>query len=105
MKFLPDLPLIPRPSGEDTAWARQLSSTLSRNLSEIAFRGNRVVPKDGSEAMTGPLVLASYLKAALPAAASYTGGLIFVSNETGGATVAFSDGTNWRRVQDRAVVS
>ena len=31
--------------------------------------------------------------------------LIFVYDETGGATLAFSDGTNWRRVQDRAVVS
>lgn len=32
-------------------------------------------------------------------------GPIFVSDETGGATLAFSDGTNWRRVQDRAVIS
>lgn len=31
--------------------------------------------------------------------------LIYVSDETGGATLAFSDGTNWRRVQDRAIVS
>ena len=33
------------------------------------------------------------------------GGFIFVSDETGGATMAFSDGTNWRRVQDRAIVA
>ena len=33
------------------------------------------------------------------------GGIIFVSDETGGATLALSDGTNWRRVQDRAVVA
>lgn len=32
-------------------------------------------------------------------------GLIYVSDETGGAVPAFSDGTNWRRVTDRAVVS
>jgi hypothetical protein len=32
--------------------------------------------------------------------------LIFVSNEVGGATVAFSDGAgNWRRVQDRAIIA
>ena len=30
------------------------------------------------------------------------GDMIFVSNETGGATMAFYDGSNWRRVQDRA---
>lgn len=33
------------------------------------------------------------------------GGIILVTDETGGATLAFSDGTNWRRVQDRAVVA
>ena len=33
------------------------------------------------------------------------GDMIFVSDETGGATMAFYDGTNWRRLQDRAVVS
>ena len=33
------------------------------------------------------------------------GDMIFVSNETGGATMAFYDGTNWRRIQDRAVIS
>lgn len=31
--------------------------------------------------------------------------LVFVSNEAGGATLAFWDGTNWRRVQDRAIVA
>lgn len=31
--------------------------------------------------------------------------LIYVSDETGGAVVAFSDGTNFRRVTDRAIVS
>jgi hypothetical protein len=30
---------------------------------------------------------------------------IFVTDETGGYTLAFTDGTNWRRVQDRAIVS
>lgn len=32
-------------------------------------------------------------------------GLIGVSDETGGAVPAFSDGSNWRRVTDRTVVS
>jgi hypothetical protein len=31
--------------------------------------------------------------------------LIYVSDEVGGAVPAFSDGTNWRRVTDRAIVS
>lgn len=47
----------------------------------------------------------TYTVASKPSAATYPRGLIYVSNEAGGATLAFSDGTNWRRVQDRAVVS
>lgn len=48
--------------------------------------------------------LRSYVVAGLPSA-STAGQIIFVSDETGGAVIAFSDGTNWRRVSDRAVVS
>lgn len=47
----------------------------------------------------------SFTVAGVPAASSYTGGIIYVSDETGGATMAFSDGTDWRRVQDRAIIS
>ena len=47
----------------------------------------------------------TYTVLTVPTASSYPRGIIYVSDETGGATLAFSDGTNWRRVQDRAVVS
>lgn len=47
----------------------------------------------------------SYTVLTLPTAATYPRGLIYVSNESGGATLAFSDGVSWRRVQDMAVVS
>ena len=43
--------------------------------------------------------------AQLPAAAQFQGAMVLVSNESGGAVPAFSDGANWRRVTDRAVVS
>jgi hypothetical protein len=33
------------------------------------------------------------------------GKMIYVSDESGGATLAFNDGTNWRRITDRAIVS
>lgn len=33
------------------------------------------------------------------------GDMVFVSDETGGATMAFYDGTDWRRIQDRQIVS
>lgn len=45
-----------------------------------------------------------YTVASLPPAAGNTR-LAVVTDEVGGATLAFSDGANWRRVQDRAVVS
>lgn len=45
-----------------------------------------------------------YTVATLPTAENQAG-MIFVSDETGGAVPAFSDGTNFRRVTDRAIVS
>lgn len=53
----------------------------------------------------GPVCVKSYTVAGVPAANAAAGQIIYVSNETGGAVLAFSDGTNWRRVTDRAVVS
>lgn len=50
------------------------------------------------------IYLPSFAKASLPSAVE-AAGLIYVTDEAGGAVVAFSDGTSWRRVTDRAVVS
>jgi len=48
----------------------------------------------------------SYTVATVPGAAtSGAGSIIFVSDESGGAVLAFSDGTDWRRTTDRAVIS
>ena len=49
------------------------------------------------------VIVPEYTVATVPSAV--TKGWIFVSDETGGATMAFADGTNWRRVQDRAIIS
>ena len=50
--------------------------------------------------------LTSYTVATLPEVPDVLfPGLIYVSDETGGAVPAFSDGTDWRRVTDRAVIS
>jgi hypothetical protein len=46
----------------------------------------------------------SFTVATVPSAAQ-PGQMIYVSDETGGATMAFSDGSNWRRITDRAVIS
>lgn len=71
----------------------------------IAVRANASLARDGSNSATNPIVLESYTVATLPTASDWESGLIYVSDETGGATLAFSDGINWRRVQDLAVVS
>lgn len=51
------------------------------------------------------LTLPTYTVGTVPSAASNARRMIYVSNETGGAIPAFSDGTNWRRMTDRAVVA
>ncbi len=51
------------------------------------------------------LSLISYTVAELPDPALHPRELVYVSNEAGGAVVAFSDATNWRRVTDRAICS
>lgn len=52
-----------------------------------------------------PPIYPEYTVATLPTASDYDNGVIIVSDETGGRTLATSDGTNWRRVSDGAVVS
>jgi hypothetical protein len=45
-----------------------------------------------------------YTVGGVPSAAA-AGQLVYISNESGGAVLAFTDGANWRRVTDRAVIS
>jgi hypothetical protein len=55
--------------------------------------------------MRNPVRLPTYTVSTLPEAATWVNCMIYVSNESGGAVPAFSDGAAWRRVTDRAVVS
>lgn len=50
------------------------------------------------------MYLPVYAKASLPSA-SVAGAMIYVTDDVGGATPAFADGTNWRRTADRNVIS
>ena len=60
---------------------------------------------NGTSNLSGGVVyFKSYTVATLPSAGT-AGGMIYVSDETGGAVMAFSDGTDWRRVTDRSVVA
>lgn len=52
-----------------------------------------------------PMKLVNKTVAQLSTLVSSVGAMVFCTNETGGAIPAFYDGTNWRRVSDRAIVS
>lgn len=88
--------MIPNPGRLSfTQWADRVVQVLNPFMTRVEatfFRNG------------GILEVGSYAVADLPSATT-PGRMIYVSDETGGATLAFSDGTNWRRVQDRAVVS
>lgn len=69
----------------------------------LAMRANASFPKDGSEGMQNPLLLRSYAVADVPDATLWTGAKIYVSDDTVPGD-AFSDGTNWRRDIDGALI-
>ena len=67
---------------------------------------DRITIDANSIAFGLPAKLPSTTVGTVPSAsAAGAGSMIYVSDESGGAVLAFSDGTDWRRVTDRAVVS
>ena len=107
-KWLPYRVAIPAhtvPTGFRVRWkaspdAWSASSDRFKLARPRAYRANRPT-------VDAPQFLVPFQKAQLTAAsaaASYPS-LIYVTDEAGGAVPAFSDGTNWRRVTDRAIVS
>ena len=69
-----------------------------------ASTGTGQIVRENAPTFTGPPILPSYTVAGVPSA-SPAGKMAYISNESGGAVPAFSDGTNWRRVTDRAIIS
>jgi hypothetical protein len=72
-------------------WARQLSQQVERLMNGIVADINASPVR-------------AYTVDTLPSPTE-TKRIIYVIDETGGAVLAFNDGTDWRRVTDRAVVS
>lgn len=65
------------------------------------FYDSLVIDKD-----SGAVGLPSFTVSSTPSASGAgAGAIIYVSDEAGGAVLAFSDGTDWRRSTDRAVIS
>lgn len=58
----------------------------------------------GEAAFDQPIALPQYSKSTLPSAAA-SARLIYVYDATGGARVAYCDGSSWRRVSDDSVIN
>lgn len=67
-------------------------SALNQNISQLVQKTATLT------------TLQNYTVASAPSTAA-TGAMIYVTDEAGGAVPAFFDGTSWRRVTDRAVIS
>jgi hypothetical protein len=73
-----------------------------------ASADGRFLQRDGAQLVFRIPKVPSYTVAAATAALAAdlgAGTLVYVSNESGGAVLAFSDGVAFRRVTDRAIVS
>lgn len=128
---IPDLMMVHNQSGTANIVASWkainiASAAADKRLAQISFRTNGSVSKGlfrvsvhSGTALAAvmdfttdvntssvPLKVPSYTVAGVPSAATAgAGAMIYVSNESGGAVIAFSDATNWRRVTDRAIIS
>lgn len=93
-------------SGQDASLTLQ-EGTNDWQITNDGATGRLAVSYNTSEAfaISDDLfpVFPEYTVASLPTGEA--GGMIMVTDETGGYVPAFYDGTNWRRVTDRAIVS
>ncbi len=97
-----DIVLRTTPAGSTTSARTERMRILDNGRVRIGADGTARCALD----VDGPVRVKSYTLAALPgASASGSGAIVLVSDETGGPVLAFSDGTAWRRVTDRAVVT
>jgi len=101
MNLIEDQPVLPgglRP-GPNESFLAALTLMLSQFLTRLVFRVNRVLPRDGSEAMTGPLELMTYTVATLPAAAAAnTATIVYISDGDPGEKFRGSDGSAWLNI-------
>ncbi len=76
---------IPRPTAAGSWW-----DTVAKAIEQLLHRLTAAAIHDVADT---------------PDPAPNKGKWIFVPDEAGGAVMAFSDGTDWRRCTDRAVIS
>lgn len=79
----------------------QFSGTLERITRAVGLLNLEAATR---VTLNAPLQLDSSTVAGVPSAAP-AAQMLFITDETGGAVPAFSDGTDWRRVTDRAIIA
>lgn len=101
----PNFPFLASNDGAKS-WAGALVQRVLQEFTFHAIRLNQALPEDGTEAMQGPVNIATYAYAALPASPQ-TGAVVWISNanaNTWGASVtgvgsdivlAWYNGTAW----------
>lgn len=99
MRPVPERPSLPQAHPTTfagvVAYTQTLVKQLVRLFQDVGFRVNRTLPKDGSEAMEGPLPLSTYTIATLPPAAQHEGAIVYVSDGLAGEKFRGSDGATW----------
>ncbi len=99
MNLVQEQPMVAQAVPENVRGLARAFSVLLRTLvfllGEYGYRLNRVLPMDGTEAMTGPLELMTYTVATLPAVADFEGTVIYVSDGGAGTKFRGSDGSSW----------
>lgn len=101
-----DVRIFPGDAAAAALTLEDYTGTPVATVTSGTFAVSGVSTATGNIVAGAALKSGSYTVATVPsAAAAGNGALIYVSNEAGGAVHAFSDGTNWRRATDRAVIS
>lgn len=78
--------------------------TATPYTNEVSMSSGAIT--QGATARLTALQLPIYTVATVPTASLFTGSIIYVSNGAGGsAIVAYSDGSNWKRVDTGATIS
>lgn len=99
MLLVPTSLNFPAPVIADLGQVSRVLTAMVRAWNQLvqaySQRINGVLPKDGTEAMTNPLPLEILTVATLPAAASWTGSIVYAS-DTGG--VYLSNGSAWTKL-------
>lgn len=105
------LPAVPRITGPDMtdervrdamqAWMTSMRDVLQEAVTSLANEAQRRY-----QPTQLPSATVDQLEGADPRYRAGGGArMVFCTDDVGGATLAFSDGTNWRRATDLAIVS